>query len=64
MKLAAALHLTSKLTAWIITFAVCSLWLEFNSAGDRVIQRIVREIAGFFSHVADWLIDLVLQVMA
>jgi hypothetical protein len=64
MKLAAALYLTSKLIGWIGTFAIFSLWLEVNSAGDRVIRRAVGHVWGFFSRAFDYFIELLLQVMA
>jgi hypothetical protein len=58
MKLAAALYLTSKLIAWISTFAIFSLWLEVNSAGDRVIRRAVGNVWAVASQAFDWFIDL------
>jgi hypothetical protein len=64
MKLAAAFHLTSKLIAWISTFTIFSLWLEVNSAGDRVINRAVGKVVAVASHTFDYVIDLILQVMA
>ena len=64
MNLAAAFYLTSKLIAWVSTFAIVSLWLEVNSAGDRVLYRAVRNVEAFASRTFDYFIDLLLQVMA
>ena len=44
--------------AWIGTFAIFSLWLEVNSAADRVIQRAVGNVEAFASHALDYFIDL------
>jgi len=45
MRLAAVVCLGLKLTAWIGTFTIFSLWLEVNSAADRVIQRAVNWVS-------------------
>ena len=58
MNLAAALYLTSKLIAWISTFAIFSLLLEVNSVGDRVIQRAVGRVGALASQTLDYLIGL------
>jgi hypothetical protein len=50
--------------AWASTFVICSIWLEVNSAGDRVIQRAVSRVAWLVSRALDYFIDLTMQGMA
>jgi hypothetical protein len=58
MNLAATIYLTSKLIAWISTFAIFSFWLEVNSAGDRAIQRVVGRAGALASQAVDYFVGL------
>lgn len=53
MTLTAAIYIGLRVMGGAITFVLCSLWLEVNSAGDRVIQRLIRTVGAFASHALD-----------
>ena len=64
MTLTAAIYVGSRMITWVGTFVICSVWLEVNSAGDRVIQRAIGKVGVFASQALDYFIDLTMQGMA
>jgi len=51
--LTSAIYMGLRVMGGTITFVLCSLWLEVNSAGDRVIQRLIVRAGAFASQALD-----------
>ena len=53
MTMTTAIYIGLRVMGGAITFVLCSLWLEVNSAGDRFIQGLIRSAGTFASHALD-----------
>lgn len=58
MTLTAAIYVGLRMITWVSTFVICSVWLEVNSVGDRMIQRAVGRVGALASQTLDYLIGL------